>query len=109
MFARPVISIVRDDAKLGRILAEQDPGGPPPPRIDYRTRQAVLVSVGPRSSTGYSLHVAGVVEDRRRILVLVRESAPDTADRVQARLTYPALLLTMPRSPKKVNVHYAGR
>jgi hypothetical protein len=108
-FVRPVISIIRKQGKLDEILQEQMPGTGAAPRVDYRSRQAVLVALGPRSSTGYSLGIVRVTEDRRRVLVLVREHAPSLGARVEPRITYPYRLITLERTDKRVNVHFAGR
>jgi PrcB C-terminal len=82
---------------------------PRPPRIDFAHREAVLVTTGPRSSTGYSLHVESVTERGDAVDVAVRERTPTLGERVLPRLTYPLLLITIPKSTKHVHVKYAGR
>ena len=69
----------------------------------------MLVTTGPRSSTGYSLHVESVTVKGGSIDVLVRERTPALGDAVTPRLTYPLLLITLPKSTKRVHVKYAGR
>jgi hypothetical protein len=110
-WARPTISVARDQAKLDKLFAVATYGSrhPRPPRIDFGRREAVLVTVGPRSSTGYSLHVVSVTERGGSIDVLVRERTPTLAEDVTPRLTYPLLLITLPKSGKHVHVKYAGR
>ena len=109
-WARPTISIVRDRAKLEKLFAVATYGAhPQSPRIDFAHREAVLVTTGPRSSTGYSLHVDSVTEQGDTIDVVVRERTPALGERVTPRLTFPLLLITIPRSSKHVHVRYAGR
>jgi hypothetical protein len=109
-WARPTISIARDQTKLENLFRVATYGRhPQPPRIDFRRREAVVVAAGPRSSTGYSLHVESVTERGNSIDVTVRERTPSLHDHVVARLTYPLLLITIPRSHKHVHVKYAGR
>jgi hypothetical protein len=107
---RQVVSIIRSRDKLERILHEQMPRKTPaPPPIDFRRRQAVLVAVGPRSSTGYVLRVIGVVERRESVRVTLRERTPTLGDRTAARLTYPYRLITIPTGDKPVRVGFAQR
>jgi hypothetical protein len=69
----------------------------------------VVVSLGPRSSTGYSLRVERVVERRREIDVYLRERTPSLSDPVEPRVTYPYRAITIERSRKPVYVKLQGR
>jgi hypothetical protein len=71
-------------------------------------RERVLISPGPRSSTGYAVEVVGIVEQRRQILVDVREVTPRLGQRVEARVTYPYKLIEIPRTRKHVTIHWLG-
>lgn len=71
-------------------------------------RERILVSPGPRSSTGYAVEVVRVVEQRRQILLEVRELTPRLGQRVQARVTYPYKLIEIPRTRKHVALHWLG-
>jgi hypothetical protein len=72
-------------------------------------RMTVIVSPGPRSSTGYGVRVLSVTEERRRIVVRVREEAPRLGQKVEARVTYPYAYIVIPLSKKRVQVSWAGR
>ena len=76
--------------------------------VDFSTRQLLLVSPGPRSSTGYSVRILSVTERDDAITVKVRERTPTLADHVEARVTYPYRLLSLP-ADKPVYVDWAGR
>ena len=76
--------------------------------VDFSTRQLLLVSPGPRSSTGYSVRILSVTERDDAITVKVRERTPTLADHVEARVTYPYRLLSLPAG-KTVYVDWAGR
>jgi hypothetical protein len=109
-WARPTISVVRDEKKLDKLFRVATFGGhPAPPHVDFTRRELVLVTTGPRSSTGYSLHVESVTEKGDTIDVIVRERTPSLGEAVAARLTFPLLVITLPRSGKHVHVRYAGR
>jgi PrcB C-terminal len=109
-WARPTISVIRDRRKLDGLFRVATFGRHPhPPRIDFGRREAVLVTTGPRSSTGYLLRVVSVTEQGDTIDVIVHERTPTLADHVTARLTYPFRLITLPKSSKHVHVRYAGR
>ncbi len=79
------------------------------PRIDFTRRRAVLVAAGPRSSTVYEIEVLGVTEERGRIVVAARESAPTLARPGRARLAFPFRLITIPRGDKPVALELRGR
>ena len=82
---------------------------PEPPPVDYGRREVVVVSLGPRSSSGYSLRVKRVVERRREIDVYVQERTPSLGDPVEPRVTYPYRAITIARSSKPVYVKLQGR
>ena len=65
----------------------------------------VLITSGPRSSTGYSIEVRRAVVERGRISIVVRE-----VDRPgHAKLTYPYRSLVFRDLGKPVHVHWEGR
>jgi hypothetical protein len=80
-------------------LAELVPNAP---RIDFATRRAVLVAIGPRSSSGYAVEIESVREERRRVVVTVRERAPELGQPLRPRVTYPFRLITLPRDDKPI-------
>ena len=109
-WARPTISVVHDQAKLDKLFLVATIGShPKPPAVDFSRREVVLVTTGPRSSTGYSLHVESVTASGGTIDVIVRERTPSLGEKVAPKLTFPLLLLTLPKSGKHVHVRYAGR
>jgi hypothetical protein len=77
--------------------------------VDFGRRELVLVAMGPRSSTGYDLRIAGVIERRRSIVVVARERAPALGERVAPRLTFPYRLISIPRSDKSIRLELEGR
>jgi PrcB C-terminal len=79
-----------------------------PLRVDFDRRQVLLVSPGPRSSTGYTLDVVSVRERDDKLTVTVRERSPRVSDRVEPRVTFPYRLLSLPAG-KDVYVSWPGR
>ena len=79
------------------------------PPIDFGRRTAILVSAGPRSSSAYGLEVDSVTEERRRIVVTVRERTPSLAVPGAPTLTFPFRLITIERSTKPVVLDRIGR
>ena len=96
-FSRPTTRVIETHDELREVT-----GGDAP--VDFARRRAVLIAAGPRSSTGYALDVVGVEEQRRRIVVSVRERAPELGDRVRPGVTYPFRLLLLPRGEKRIEV-----
>jgi hypothetical protein len=71
--------------------------------------QRVLISPGPRSSSGYSLQVVKAEVERGRVLIVVREQAPALALPGQPGVTYPYRLLVFRKLDKPVHVGWEGR
>ena len=92
------------------MLERNNPGRPIRlPTIDFARREVYLVAAGPRSSTGYTLEVVGVRDEGDHIVVVVGERTPSLADRVQPRVTYPFVLISLPRSKEPVKLKWPGR
>ena len=79
------------------------------PNIDFAKREIYLVAAGPRSSSGYELEVVRVSDLGDHIVVVVHERTPILGDPVQARVTYPFRLITLPRSAEPVKLKWPGR
>jgi hypothetical protein len=109
-FTRKVTAVYKSRAPFARLLEATMPGrAPEPPPVDYGRREVVVVSLGPRSSSGYSLRVERVVERRREIDVYLRERTPSLGDPVEPRVTYPYRAITIERSSMPVYVKLQGR
>jgi hypothetical protein len=99
--------LFRERAGLVRYLKAAQAKGPIP-AVDFSTRELLLVSAGPRSSTGYSVEVVSARERGGKITVRVRELSPRLGENVQARVTYPFRLISLPAG-KDVYVDWLGR
>jgi hypothetical protein len=98
--------LFRDQEQLDRYLSRAQ--ARERPTVDFSKRQLLLVSTGPRSSTGYSIEILGVEERDGEVTVRVREASPELEDRVEARVTYPYRLLSLPAG-REVSVDWLGR
>ena len=67
--------------------------------------ERVLITSGPRSSTGYAIEVRRAIVEHGRVSISVREV--DKPGR--AEITYPYRLLVFPKLDKPVHVHWEGR
>lgn len=109
-FPKPVFLRFRRRRYLEQYLAQAMPGRTPTlPGIDFARDDALLAAVGARSSTGYSLRLVSVSEERARIVARVRETTPSLRQRAAARLTYPYLLAAIPKSSNRVRFEWLGR
>jgi hypothetical protein len=99
--------VFRDHAKLAEFLTEAK-ASRPAPAANFSTRQLLLVSPGPRSSTGYSVEVLSARERGGKITVRVRERTPRLGEKVEAHVTYPYRLISLPAG-KNVYVDWLGR
>lgn len=107
VITRETKRVFRDERQLASYLSRVQAGGRAP-RVDFSTRQLLLVSPGPRSSAGYGVEVLRVVRHGDRLDVVVRERAPTLDDSMAARVTYPYRLLDLPRDGD-VYVDWRGR
>jgi hypothetical protein len=109
-FTRKVTAVYRSRQAFQHLLDRTMPGRPPRvPPLDFTRDEVVVVSLGPRSSTGYSLQVLRVVERRRGIDVVVRERTPSLGEPVDPRVTYPYRAIAIRRTGKPVSVKLEGR
>jgi len=109
-FTRITRDVFRSRAGLLDVLERNNPGRTIRlPKIDFSRREIFLVAAGPRSSTGYVLEVVRVRDEGDHIDVVVHERTPSLGDRVQARVTYPFVLISLPRSKETVKLKWPGR
>jgi hypothetical protein len=97
-------------AELAKYLRHTVPGGDVRvPSVGWARREAILVASGPRSSTGYSLHVVSLFTRGNRLALTVKERTPSLGQAVAAKVTYPFVLITVPRTTKSLLLHFQGR
>jgi hypothetical protein len=109
-FTRRVLGVYHSRAAFERLLEATMPGRVPKlPPHDWARDQVVVIALGPRSSTGYSLRILSVVERRRGIYIDAREQTPALGQSVRARVTYVYRLLSMHGRAKPVYVKLQGR
>ena len=109
-FTRRVIGVYHSRGAFERLLEATMPGRAPKlPPHDWAHDQVVVIALGPRSSTGYSLRILSVVERRRGIYIDAQEQTPSLGQSVRARVTYVYRLLSMHGRAKPVYVKLRGR
>jgi len=109
-FPHKLLGVFHSRGSFSRMLAANMPGRPPrPPRLNWDRDQTVVIALGPRSSTGYSLVIQRVIERRRGIYVYAREKTPALGEPVTAKVTYPYRVLAMHGSAKPVYLKLQGR
>jgi hypothetical protein len=79
-------------------------GGKIVPQVVFPRWRVVLVSLGPRSTTAYSIHVVGVSQDDDRVIVRVARRNASLTDPGRPKLTFPYRLITVPTTGKPVQV-----
>jgi hypothetical protein len=109
-FTRRVTAVYHSRPPFERLLEATMPGRAPKiPPHNWDRDQVVVIALGPRSSTGYSLQILRVVERRRGIYVYARERTPSLGEPVTAGVTYPYRVLSMHGNAKPVYVKLEGR
>jgi len=78
-------------------------------RVDFRREIALLIAIGPRSSTGWRLRVVSVGERGDTLHVVVQQLYPTLRDHVAVGVVSPYVLLVFPRRKwSNFDVHYAA-
>ena len=109
-FTRKVTGVYHSQAALQRLLDATMPGrAPTAPPLDFSRNEVVVVSLGPRSSSGYSLRVVKLDERRRGVYLTLREQTPTLGEPVDPHVTYPYRALAIPGTAKPVYVKLQGR
>ena len=109
-FTRRALGVYHSRGSFTRLLDATMAGrAPKPPKLNWDRDQIVVISLGPRSSTGYELVVDRVLERRRGIYVYAHEQTPALGEPVDARVTYVYRVLTMHGRAKPVYVKLRGR
>ena len=109
-FTRKVTGVYHSRGAFQRLLDATMPGrAPKAPPLDFSRDEVVIVSLGPRSSSGYSLRVVKLVERRRGIYLTLRERTPTLGEPVDAHVTYPYRAIAIHGSAKPVYVKLQGR
>ena len=109
-FTRRAFGVYHSRGAFTRLLDATMPGrAPKPPKLDWNRDQVVVISLGPRSSTGYSLRIDRVVERRRGIYVYAHEQTPSLGEPVELHVTYVYRVLAMHGRAKPVYVKLRGR
>jgi hypothetical protein len=98
--------LFRDPEQLRRYLKRA--GAANEPTVDFSSRQLLLITTGPRSSSGYAIDVLSVTEKGDKLTVKIRERSPSLGDRVDPNVTYPYRLISLPAG-KDVYVDWIGR
>ena len=76
------------------------------PIVDFSHYEIELFAVGPRSSSGYSLSVRQVYESDGKVVVVVDEQSPRLGSRARAVLTYPFVVVRLPRGDETVLIDW---
>lgn len=109
-FTHITVKLFNNRRDLVEVIERNNPGRPLRlPRVDFTRQEVFLVAAGPRSSTGYDLRIVRVRDEGDRVLVVVHEQTPSLGDRVEARVTYPFRLISLPRSDEAVKLKWLGR
>jgi hypothetical protein len=109
-FTRKVTGVYHSRGAFLHLLDATMPGRVPKlPPHNWDRDQLVVIALGPRSSTGYSLQILRIVERNRGIDVYARERTPSLGEPVTPRITYPYRVLSMHGSAKPVYVKLEGR
>lgn len=72
------------------------------PKVDFSKEMVVAVSLGARSSGGYSVSITSIVDDGTNIVVTYKEAKPDPNGPSTAAITHPFVFVKVPLTTKPV-------
>jgi hypothetical protein len=104
--AGPAYEVFRDRAAFAHFLDTRVQAAVAVPPIDFHRDLAVLLALGPRSSTGYEIQVERVREERGRVVIDARERSPRLGEPVSARVEYPLKLIVLRDAGKPVALRW---
>jgi hypothetical protein len=81
-------------------------GGTHVPTVDFPRTRAALITLGPRSTTAYTIRVLRVREDGNHVVVTVRRQNASLADPGTPKLTFPYQLIALPTTGKRIHVEW---
>jgi protease stability complex PrcB-like protein len=103
---RPTYEVFRDREEFARFLDEHVQAAVAVPALDFDRDLAVLIALGPRSSSGYRVLVDRVSEERGRVVIDARERSPRLGETVAPRVTYPLRLIVLRDAGKPVALEW---
>jgi hypothetical protein len=106
-FPRATYEIFRDRDEFTAFFGERVEAAVQLPAIDFDRDLAVLVALGPRSSTGYGVRVESVTETRGRVLIEAGERSPSRGQTLAARVDYPLSLIVIRDVGKPVTFEWS--
>lgn len=106
--SRPTYEVFRDREAFAHFLEEHVEAAVSVPPIDFGRELAVLLALGPRSSTGYRIDVENVTDERGRVVIVAREHSPHLGQSVTPRVEYPLKLLVLRDAGKPVALKWVG-
>ena len=91
-FAQPLRQVIRDTATFAR-LWRQSEGRKPPPRIDFRMEDVIVVALGRRSMGGFEIRVREIRSTPAEVSVYLDLLEPGAECPVAAEVQAPAALV----------------
>jgi hypothetical protein len=103
----PIRQVIRTAEEFGSFWAKHGSDSSPPstresPAIDFSTSMVVLVYVGSKKSSGYSVHITGVQDSGSSIVISYKENEPGPDDVVFLAFTEPYHIIKTDKSSKTV-------
>lgn len=107
-FAEPARVVLTDDeqwAAAWETLYQYQSPVPERPAVDFRSSVLVLVAMGTRPTTGYSVKVESVQHHAGVLYVAVRERSPGASCGTGQALTAPVHIVQVPREGATARFH----
>ena len=73
------------------------------PTVDFGRRMVLVVALGRRPTAGFEVAIGSIYEDRDRLYVIYRETAPGPGCAPAQRITAPMSAVSIPSSAKPVS------
>jgi hypothetical protein len=73
-----------------------------PARIDFETKMILLVTMGEKTSGGYTIKIDSITENEKTIVVTVLETSPGKNCMNTSVMTYPHQIVELKKSSKEI-------
>lgn len=73
-----------------------------PPKIDFETKLIILVTMGEKSSGGYTINISDISENKNKVVVTVLNSIPEASCPTTSALTFPFEFIQLDKTTKEI-------
>lgn len=100
----PAAVVVMTEEKMTALFTKHENTCPvaTDPNIDFSKNMLVGIFAGMKTTTGYSIKMTSIVENKCEIVISYYESGPQAGENISSTATYPSDFILLPKSNKTI-------